>query len=138
MNRAAAYIEYHPKWYRYRLSTWWWLGRWAFLRFILRELSSVFVAWFVVVTLAQIFALSKGAEAYARFQTWLTTPVILTLNVVALLFIVFHAVTWFNLAPKALVVHWRGRPVPGRWIAAGNYAAWLVVSAVVAWTVLRG
>src|SRR5438132_766531 len=43
------YTEYHPRWYRTRVSTWWWLARWPYLKFILREISSVFVAWFVVV-----------------------------------------------------------------------------------------
>ena len=38
--------------YRVRMSTYWWLGRRAYLKFILREISSVFVAWFVLVTAA--------------------------------------------------------------------------------------
>ena len=57
------------------------------------------------------------------------------LNVVSLLFVVFHAVTWFNLAPQAMAVRLRGQRVPGIWIAASNYAAWVVVSALVAWLI---
>ena len=52
------------------------------------------------------------------------------------MFVAFHAVTWFNLAPQAMVVRLRGKRVPGVWIAAANYAAWAVVSALVAWLVL--
>jgi fumarate reductase subunit C len=40
----ATYTEYPPKGYRVRMSTYWWLGRWPYLKFILREISSVFVA----------------------------------------------------------------------------------------------
>src|SRR5262245_45899418 len=43
-----AYTEFPPSWYRPRISTYWWLKRRAYLTFILRELSSVCVAWFVV------------------------------------------------------------------------------------------
>ena len=50
-NPAPHYTEYHPRWYRPRVSTYWWLGRWPYLRFILRELSSLAVAFFVVLTL---------------------------------------------------------------------------------------
>jgi fumarate reductase subunit C len=57
---------------------------------------------------------------------------------VALFFVVFHAITWFNLAPQAMVVHLRGRRVPGTWIAGANYAAWAVASALVAWLILGG
>ena len=64
-------------------------------------------------------------------------PAVLLLNAVSLFFVVFHAVTWFNLAPKAMVMRWRGRRVPGAWVAASNYGAWALVSALVAWLVLQ-
>ena len=37
--------------YRPRVSRFWWLRRRSYLLFVLRELSSVFVAWFVVYLL---------------------------------------------------------------------------------------
>src|SRR5262245_19073009 len=104
MNAAPTYTEFHPRWYRRRPSAYWWLQRGSYLRFILRELSSLFIAYFVAVTLAQVYSLSRGPESYARFQAWMATPLALTLSAVSLFFITFHAVTWFNLAPKAMVV----------------------------------
>lgn len=130
--------EYLPKSYHPRVSTYWWLDRWTYLKFILRELSSVFVAFFVVVTLLQISALVHGPEEYAAFQQWLRNPLVVAINVVSFLFIVFHAITWFNLAPKAMVVRVGGKRLPGLIIAGSNYAAWLAVSAAIAWIVLRG
>jgi fumarate reductase subunit C len=120
------------------MSTWWWLQRWSYFAFILRELSSVFIAWFVVYLLLLVRAVSQGAVSYHHFLSWSASPVILLLNVVSLFFVVFHAITWFNLAPQAMVVHLRGKRVPGTWIAAFNYTAWALVSAVVAWLVLGG
>ena len=63
-------------------------------------------------------------------------PWVLALNVVALLFLLLHAVTWFNLAPRAMVVRVRGTRLPAAWVAAAHFAAWAVVSAVVAWIAL--
>src|SRR5438067_2427147 len=51
MSERPVYTEFHPRWYRPRVSTWWWLKRGSYLAFIARELSSVFVAWFVVYLL---------------------------------------------------------------------------------------
>ena len=130
--------EYMPKSYHTRVSTYWWLARWAYLRFILREASSVFVAWIVVLTLLQMRALRRGPADYAEFQRWLQSPLLLALNTVSFFFVVFHAVTWFNLAPKAMAIRLRGRRLPGLAIAAPNYVAWVAVSAVVAWILLRG
>ncbi len=127
------YTEYHPRWYRPRMSTWWWLGRRSYLAFILRELSSLFVAWSVAYLLLLVRAVSQGSIRYQAFLDWSARPGILVLNLVTLLFLVFHAVTWFNLAPQAMVVRFRGRRVPGTWIAVSNFAAWALVSALVAW-----
>jgi fumarate reductase subunit C len=57
---------------------------------------------------------------------------------VAFLFVLFHAITWFNLTPKAMVVRVRGKRVPDWVVVGSNYTAWLVVSAVVAFILLRG
>src|SRR5713226_2637108 len=121
---SARYTEYHPRWYRSRVSTWWWLARWPYLKFILREISSVFVAWFVVVLLLQIRALSRRSEAYAAFERWLQNPLILLSNLMTLFFVVCQAVTWFNVASREMAVRFRGRRVPDLWIVGANYATW--------------
>ncbi len=124
---------YHP-----RMSTYWWLERWPYLRFILREISSVFVAWFACLTMMQAWALIGGPAEYQRFQLWLEHPLLISLNAVSLFFVLFHAITWFNLAPKAMAIRLRGKRVPDLLIAGPNYAVWLVVSLALAWIFLRG
>ncbi len=138
MSAHSDHREYHPRWYRPRMSTYWWLQRRTYLVFILREVSSIFVAWFVVYLLMLLHAVSQGDASYQEFLSWSGTTGILLLNIVSLLFVVFHAFTWFNLAPQAMVVHLKGKRVPGALIAASNYGAWVVVSAFVAWILLAG
>ena len=135
---GPAYTEFHPRWYRRRVSTYWWLGRWPYLRFILRELSSVAVAYFVLITLLEIRALARGAEAFAAFQDRLRSPLLIALNVISFVFVLFHTITWFNLAPSAMAVRFRGKRVPELFIAGPNYVAWLAISLAVGWLVLRG
>jgi fumarate reductase subunit C len=127
-----------PRAYHRRVSTYWWLWQPSYLKFILRELTSVPVALFVVVTLLQIRALGRGPEAYAEFQQWLSRPHMVALHAVSFLFVVFHAVTWFSLAPRAMAIRVRGKRVPDLLIAGPNYAAWALLSAAVAWFVLGG
>lgn len=138
MSGRPAYTDYHPRWFRARMSTWWWASRRAYLSFILRELSSIFVAWFVVYLLLLVRAVSQGAASYQHFLDWSGHPIVLVVNLVSWFFIVFHAISWFNLAPQAMVVHALGKRIPGPWIAASNYAAWVVASAVVVWVLLEG
>jgi len=132
------YTPYHPRWHRTRVSTYWWLGRWSYFLFILRELSSIFVAWAVVYLLMLVYAVAQSEVAYRQFLDWSRSPFVLLLNIVSLLLVVLHALTWFNLAPQAMVVHVGRRRLPGWWIAASNYAAWIVVSAVILVVLLGG
>jgi fumarate reductase subunit C len=129
--------EFHPRWYRTRVSTYWWMGSWRYLKFILRELSSVAVAWFVVMTLFQLRALLNGPDAYARFTHRLQSPWMIALNVIAFCFLLLHTITWFNLAPRAMPVRFGGKRVPEFLVAAPNYGLWVVASAGIAWFVLR-
>jgi fumarate reductase subunit C len=141
MKSAAATPPYtlnHPRWYRKRVSTYWWLQRWEYLRFVLREISSVFVAIFVVEMLLQIYALSLGPEAYADFESLLKNPIVIAINVISFFFVVFHSITWFNLSARAMSIRVGGKKVPGFLISGPNFAAWLVISAAIAWLLLRG
>lgn len=132
------YTLYHPRWYRRRVSVWWWLQNRSYSGFVLRELTSVFVAVFAAVLLWQLRALVQGPEAYARFLARLGTPLFLALHGVAFVFVLFHTITWMNLAPKAVVVRLSGKRVPD-WVIVGlNYAAWLFLSGAVALILLRG
>ena len=106
--------------------------------FVLREITSVFVALFAVVYLWQLHALAQGPEAYAQFLARLQTPPFLALNMVAFLFVLFHAITWLNLTPKAMVVRVGGKRVPDWAILGLNYGAWVVLSGAVAFVSLRG
>ena len=45
----------------------WWLTKQSYFLFMLRELSSVFIAVFLVVYLCQIYQVSKGPDAYMAF-----------------------------------------------------------------------
>jgi fumarate reductase subunit C len=120
------------------VSVWWWLQKWSYTRFVLRELTSVFVAFFAGVYLWQLRALAQGPEAYGQFLAGLRTPLFLIVNTVAFAFVLLHAITWFSLTPKAVVLRLRGKRVPD-WVIVGlNYAAWFGLSGVVAFVLLRG
>jgi fumarate reductase subunit C len=123
--------------YRRPISVWWWTRKRTYFLFVMRELSSLFIAWLVLYLLLFVRAVSRGAAAYADFLDTASSPWLVALNVVAFAFLLLHTVTWFSLTPKAMVVSVRGRPVPAAAILAGQYAALAVVSALVFWLVTR-
>jgi fumarate reductase subunit C len=134
----------------------------TYFLFVMRELSSIFVAWFAVFLMMMVFAIGRGEASYQRFLGWAASPIVVVVNVVALAFAVLHTVTWFVLTPQAMAVRLGGRRVPavkmvtvaGRTVPAATvvrvggrvpaglviasqYLALIVVSAFIAWLVLR-
>jgi fumarate reductase subunit C len=123
--------------YRPRVSTWWWTRKRSYFVFVMRELSSLFVAWSVLYLLLFLSAVGRGEAAYQRFLAWGSSPWVIAPNVVALLFVLLHTVTWFKLTPQAMAVRVAGRPVPAFHIIAGQYTGLVVVSLFVLWLVTR-
>jgi fumarate reductase subunit C len=136
MTEKVEYGEFYARWYKPRISRLWWLHRRSYLIFVIRELSSVFVAWFVVFLLLLVRAVAQGEPEYQRFLDLAANPWMLALNVVALFFVVFHTVTWFSAAPQAIVVRLRGRRVPANVVLALHYLAWILLTGITAWIVL--
>ena len=132
-NQAHVYTDYHPRWLRQHVSTYWWLEKPVYFAFILRESTCLFVAWFAIYLLLLTNALVEGPAAYQQFMAWSAAPWMIVLNVVSFALLVFHAITFFDAAPQALVVHLGGARVPGQLVLFGHYAAWIAASAVVIW-----
>ncbi len=126
-----------PRLYRPRVSTWWWTRKRSYFVFVMRELSSVFIAWFVVYLLLFVYALGQSEAAYRNFLDWAAAPWVVALNVVALAFVLLHTVTWFSLTPQAMDVRLDGRKVPGFHIIAGQYTGLVVVSLFILWLVTQ-
>jgi succinate dehydrogenase subunit C len=136
MKQAPIYTLYHPKWYRKRVSTWWWTERWRSFKFILRELSSLAVIYFACLLLWLLWSLGQGVESYNDFLAWMKEPWMIAFNVIALVFVLYHSITWFNLAPKAMPLRMGGRRLPEWMIATPNYIVWITISAVIVWLIL--
>ena len=114
----------------------WWLAKRNYVLFMLRELTSVLIAAFLVVYLRQLGELAEGAEAYAAAAERLASPGWIVFHLLALLAALYHSITWFNLTPQVIIVRRGEDRVPPVVIAGSHYLAWLVASVVVAWIVL--
>lgn len=124
------------KTYSKKMPILWWTKRPSYLFFIARELTSVAVAYFAIVMLLLIKALSQGEVAYNEFIVGLKSPLMMAGTLIAFVGLLFHSITWFNLAPKAMVIKIGKYRVPGVLITLGNYAGWLLISGVISWFLL--
>ncbi len=132
------HTRYHPRWHRERIPIFWWLRNRRYTTFIARELTALLVLYSALLLLALFVAAERGPESWAAIQEWLARPWVVSLHVAVLAGLLFHTVTWLNLAPVALVLRVGQRRVPPRVVLVGHYAAWLVLSLLIVMAVARG
>jgi len=90
MGDTSRYPEHRRK-----LSPRWWTANRHYAMYMVREWTSLFVA---VYSLIFIYGLSLWATgSRANFLNFLKNPAIVGFSLVALVFIMYHAVTWFYL-----------------------------------------
>jgi len=98
---------------------------------MLRELSSVVVALFLVFYLVQIARLSSGQGVYDAFVATLRSPVVVLFHLIALASAIYHAVTWWQLNGVVMVVRLGSSTVPPRQLVLGGYVLWAIASIAV-------
>jgi fumarate reductase subunit C len=118
------------------MSATWWLHNRHVLLFMLRELSSVFVAAYAIFLMVMLYRHGQGREAFHQFFLSLQSPASVVLQLVALAFVAYHSVTSFNAAPVIMTV-WRGEEkLAPALIVGANYALWLILSVLILWLAL--
>ena len=115
----------------------WWLKRRVYFLFILRELTSVFIAVYLILFLTLLYQLSLGRQAYEIYLDFLATPGMIVFHVVALVAALYHTITWFGLLPNIIVVRIGENRVSSKLIAGANYVPWIAVSAII-FLILKG
>jgi fumarate reductase subunit C len=80
----------------------WWRRDPYFIRYMAREVTSIFVAAYAFVLLVGLVRLSEGEAAFAGWLAALKSPGSLAFH--ALLFAVFayHTYSWFEIMPKTM------------------------------------
>ena len=122
--------------YHRPVSNTWWLKRKPYILFMIRELTSVFVAGYCIFLLALVYKLTQGAETYGNFISALKLPSSIVLHFITLAFVLYHTITWFNLTPKILVLYRGEERIPQGLVAGMFYAGWVLVSVILAWLIL--
>ena len=110
----------------------WWRKNPFFVRYMIREGSSVFLAIYAIILLVGLLRLTQGEAAWEAWRAALASPVSVVFHWAALLTVGYHAYTWWKVAPKtAPDLRIGGRPLPELVIAGGGWLATIGASIVI-------
>ena len=109
-----------------------WYTQPRMLKYLLFDATGIVYLMVGFIALRVVWALGSGPEAWQELMRQLANPLYVAFHAVALVSVVFVAVRFFSLFPKAQPAHIGPvKPPPAPLIMAGLYAAWLGVTAVV-------
>lgn len=109
----------------------WWLDRPFYTRYMIRELSSAFVTAYSGLLIVGLWRLAEGEAAWNGYVSALSHPAALVFQGVALLFALYHTVTWFAVTPRTTPVIVGEDFLPPQPVIIAQYAAWIFASAVI-------
>ncbi len=109
----------------------WWRKNPFFVRYMMREATALVVAAYALYLLVGLVCLSRGETAYNGWLQSLGSPGSIMLHLAALVAMLYHTWTWFEIMPKTLP------PMifNGKRVSAG-VITWSGVAAAVASTLL--
>ncbi|MFH1872456.1 MAG: fumarate reductase subunit C [Pseudomonadota bacterium] len=111
--------------------TTWYFRQPRYMRYMSREITSIFVGAYCVLLVVGLQRLADGPTAWEGFLLALQSPASIVFQILALVAAVYHAATWFNATQKAMPIQIGEGFVPGNLISGAHYAAWAVLSFVV-------
>ena len=109
----------------------WFLRRWPYRVFMLRELSAVFLALYVVVLIVMTSRVYAGEGDFNDFVAIAQSPASIVFHVIALGFALLHTITWFQAVPKGLPIRRGEERVPAPLVIGANYGLLAMVSVAV-------
>jgi fumarate reductase subunit C len=80
----------------------WWLKNPFYIRYMIREATSIFVGIYALVLLTGVVSLSCGEASYNGWIETMTNPLAVLFHLLALAAVIYHTVTWFAVAPKVV------------------------------------
>ena len=111
--------------------TTWYFRQPRYMRYMSREITSIFVGAYCVLLVVGLQRLAAGPAAWEGFLQALRTPASIVFKFLALVAAVYHAATWFNATQKAMPVQIGEDFVPGSVISGAHYVAWAVLSVAI-------
>jgi fumarate reductase subunit C len=109
----------------------WWRQNTFFVKYMIREATALFVLLYCAILITGLYQLNNGNAAWNAWLANLTHPVFIVFHCTALAATLYHTVTWFQLAPKIMVVRIGGWTAPVKLMLAGQWVGFAACSIAV-------
>ncbi|MDW6004412.1 fumarate reductase subunit FrdC [Vibrio mangrovi] len=105
----------------------WWKNNPFYRFYMLREGTVIPLIFFTLALTAGLLCLVKGPEAWQSWLNFMANPLVVAINIVALIASLFHAHTFFGMMPQVIPVRIKGKKLSTGIIVLGQ---WFIVAVI--------
>ncbi|USD65083.1 fumarate reductase subunit FrdC [Vibrio sp. SCSIO 43136] len=109
----------------------WWKDNPFYRFYMVREATVLPLILFTLFLTIGLGSLVKGPEAWAGWLEFMANPIVVAINIVALLGSLFHAHTFFTMFPQVMPIRIKGKLVDTKTLVMGQWAAVAAISLIV-------
>ncbi len=108
----------------------WWMKSPFYRFYMLREATVLPMIFFTICLTFGLGSLVRGAESWDSWLHFMANPIVIIINILALLGSLFHAQTYFSMMPQVVPIQIKGKPVDKKVIVLGQWAVVAVITVI--------
>ncbi|QIL85709.1 fumarate reductase subunit FrdC [Vibrio sp. HDW18] len=109
----------------------WWKDHPFYRFYMVREATILPLILFTLFLTFGLGSLVKGPEAWQAWLDFMANPIVIAINILALVASLFHAQTFFSMMPQVVPIRLGGKLVDKKIIVLAQWAAVAFISLIV-------
>ncbi|MDG3084682.1 fumarate reductase subunit FrdC [Vibrio hannami] len=111
-------------------ATWWQKSKF-YRMYMLREATVLPLIFFTLFLTWGLGSLVKGPESWEAWLSFMGNPLVIIINILALLGSLFHAQTFFSMMPQVMPIRIKGKLLDKKLIVLSQWGAVAAISLIV-------
>lgn len=113
------------------MHTFWYLKHSSYRRYMVREMSSVFIGIWTLNLLVGLGRLIQGPDTWTQWLALQTHSLMILFSIVTLALALYHSITWFKAVPQVMRIQIGTSFVPASLLTNIHIGAMVGLSAIV-------
>ncbi len=109
----------------------WWKSNPFYRFYMLREATVLPLIAFTLFLTVGLGCLVKGADAWQAWLQFMSNPLVVLINIMALAGSLFHAYTFFSMMPQVMPLKLKGKTIDKKSMILAQWIAVAVISLIV-------
>jgi len=116
--------------YTHEMTRTWWMKKPFYRFYMVREMTVLPLILFTIFLTFGLGALVKGPASWQNWLDFMSNPIVILINIIALLGSLFHAYTFFDMMTSVMPLKIKGKKLDNRLYTGAMWIAVIVITVI--------